>query len=588
MRREVSFKKAAIVAIKGLGGFHLACDATKADAIATLRARKSREDKPFALMARDVATIRRYCIVSDLEERLLLSAAAPIVLLSVGGPESLPDAVAPGMSELGFMVPATPLQMLIMQPMERPVVMTSGNRSSEPQVIASDTVRERLGSIADYVLDNDRAIANRVDDSLVRVVRGETRVLRRARGYAPSPIVLPAGFERATDLVALGAELKATFCLVIDGTAVLSQHQGDLEDASTYDDYRHTLALYEQLFDRAPVALAVDAHPDYLSSKYGRDRARREALPLLEVQHHHAHIASVLAERGRRLDAPPVLGIALDGLGYGDDGELWGGEFLIADYRGYRRVGTFKPVALVGGAQAMREPWRNTYAHLVAEMGWSEFAMNFDELDLYRYLDAKPRETLDAMIAKNINAPKASSCGRLFDAVAAALGLARERSTFEGHAATMLEAAVDRDVFAALVDTESYPLPIPRIDGRGLPYVEPLGMWRAILGDLVLGTPVGTIAARFHYALARTIASMAIAVTTGEYEAGDGAVDTVALSGGCFQNSILLEAVTSRLESAGFTVLTNARVPANDGGIALGQAAIAAATLIARKESTDR
>jgi len=573
-------QKGSIVAIKGIGGFHLACDATNLVAVETLRARKAREDKPFALMSYDVETIRRYCTVTAEEETLLLSSAAPIVLLEANGTERLPEAVAPGMRTLGFMLPTTPLHVLLLRRMGRPVVMTSGNRSSEPQVTENHAVRERLGKIADYALTNDRRIANRVDDSVVRVTAGTPRVLRRARGYAPAPIALPPGFAGAPNVIALGAELKSTFALVVDGAIVVSQHQGDLEDAATFDDYRHNLALYEGLFDRPPVALVVDRHPEYLSSKYGRDRAAREALPLIEVQHHHAHIASVLAENGRPLDAAPVLGIALDGLGFGDDGELWGGEFLIADYRAFRRVGTFKPVALLGGAQAMREPWRNTYAHLVAEMGWPEFAMNFDELELYTYLAQKPRATLDTMLAKGINVPRASSCGRLFDAVAAALGLARDRATFEGQAAMLLEVAVDRDVYANESSEYDYPFPIPRIGGRGLPYVEPLGMWRALLGDLVLRTPVGTIAARFHRGLARAIVAMAVAVTTGEY-ADASQPDTVALSGGCFQNALLLEAVVAGLEASGFRVLCNAQVPANDGGIALGQAAIAVASLLA-------
>jgi hydrogenase maturation protein HypF len=573
-------QKGAIVAIKGIGGFHLACDATDAGAVARLRARKFREEKPFALLAYDVEMIRRYCTVSAQEEALLHDPAAPIVLLRSDGEERLRWPVAPGSRELGFMLPATPLQLLIMRRMGRPVVMTSGNRSGEPQATDNAEARERLGSIADYVLDHDREIATRLDDSVVRVVKGETRVLRRARGYAPEPIALPPGFGSAPAVIALGAELKSTFALTIDGEAVLSQHLGDLEDALTYADFAANLARYEAMFDQRPVALAVDRHPGYLSSNYGRERAQRDALPLLEIQHHHAHVASVLAERGRPLDAPPVLGIVLDGIGFGDGGDLWGGEFLIADYRGFRRAGTLKPVALPGGAQAMREPWRNTYAHLMAELGWAEIEQNFSALELVTYLLEKPLATLDGMIAGAINSPPASSCGRLFDAVAAAVGLARERVAFEGQAAMLLEAAVDRSVFATLTDDEMYPFALPRLGGSGLPYIEPLGMWRALLGDLILDTAIGTIAARFHYALAHAVAALAIALVRGEY-AGTEPIDTVALSGGCFQNVILLEAVIARLERAGLTVLTNARVPANDGGIALGQAAIAAATLIA-------
>jgi len=579
-------QKGAIVAIKGIGGYQLACDATRETAVATLRARKHRAEKPFALMAYDVATIRRYCSVSDAEAALLASSAAPIVLLRADGPERLAAGVALGMTSLGFMLPATPLHVLLLQRMGRPVVMTSGNRSHEPQVTRDDEVRERLGDIAEYVLLHDRAIAARLDDSVARVSLGEPRVVRRARGYAPEPLALPPGFENAPELLALGAELKATFCFSLGGEAVVSQHQGDLEDAATYDDYLRNLALYETMFDRAPAALVVDRHPAYRSAAYGRTRAEHERLPLIEVQHHHAHVASVLAERGRPLDAPPVLGIALDGLGYGDEGELWGGEFLVADYRAYRRVASFKPVALLGGERAIREPWRSTYAHLMAEMGWSEFALNFSELELFEYLRAKPRETLNAMLAGRLNSPPASSCGRLFDAVAGALGLARDATSYEGQAAMLLEAIVDRDALARAGPDDAYPFALPRLGGRGMPYVEPLAMWRALLGDLVCGTPHGTIAARFHRGLATAVGAAAIALTTGEYASADATgIDTVALTGGCFQNTILLELVTDRLEAAGFTVISNARVPANDGGIALGQIAVAAVTMLSQESA---
>ena len=259
--------------------------------------------------------------------------------------------------------------------------MTSGNVSEEPQVIDDDAARARLGEIATYALMHDREIANRVDDSVARVMAGRTRILRRARGFAPAPIALPPGFEAAPELLAMGGELKATFCLVKDGEAILSQHQGDLENVETFDDYRKNLALYTELFHHAPRALVADRHPEYLSAKLAREWARAQSLPLIEAQHHHAHVAACLAENNIPLDAPPALGIVLDGLGWGDDGTVWGGEFLLADYRRFERLGAFKPVAMPGGAQAVREPWRNLYAHLMAEMGWAEFSMNFAELD---------------------------------------------------------------------------------------------------------------------------------------------------------------------------------------------------------------
>lgn len=561
-----------LVAIKGLGGYHLACDATNADAVGRLRAAKRRYAKPFALMARDLDVIRRYARVSEAEAELLTSSEAPIVLLDAEG-IALPPAVAPGVGTLGFMLPYTPLHALILRRLDRPAVMTSGNLCDEPQVIDDDVAARVLAPLAAFALGHDRPIANRVDDSVVRVVAGEARLLRRARGYAPRPMPLPPGFERAPPVLAFGGHVKSTFCLVRDGAAVVSQHQGDLGDPATVDDYEKNLALYAELFDHRPELLAADLHPEYVSTRLARDRAASTRLPLVGVQHHHAHIASVLAERGVPLDAAPVMGVVLDGLGWGDGGELWGGEFLLADYRASERLGTLKPVALLGGEQAMREPWRNLYAHLMAELGWPRFAMNFDGLELHAFVRDLPRDDLDAVLRSGAASPKASSCGRLFDAVAAALGLCRDRAAYEGHAAVLLEAAIDRDALGE--DEElAYPFAIPRLPS-GLAYVEPVAMWQALLGDLVLATPPGVIAARFHRGLARIVAAMVSKVCQGRF-------DTVALTGGCFQNRALLELTVARLRSAGFTVLTNARVPSNDGGISLGQAAIAAARAMGR------
>jgi len=575
-------QKGEIAAIKGLGGFQLACDATRADTVSRLRSLKHRDAKPFALMARDLDVIRRYARVDGEAEQVLTSPEAPIVILPADGPELLPEAIAPGLRTLGFMLPTTPLHLLMLRRMTRPVVMTSGNLSDEPQVIDEETARERLASIAPYALIHDRAIANRIDDSVVRVMAGRPRLIRRARGYAPAPIKLPPGFETAPELLAMGGELKATFCLVKDGEAILSQHQGDLEDAATYDDYRKNLTLYATLFDHAPVALIADRHPEYLSTKLSRERAHAEDLPLIEVQHHHAHAAACLAENAYPLDAAPVLGIVLDGLGLGDDGTIWGGEFLLADYRGYERLGTFKPVAMPGGAAAVKEPWRNLYAHLMAEMGPAHFAMNFAELPLFAYLEAKPLATLDAMIKNGVNAPLASSCGRLFDAVAAALGLCQERQAYEGEAGAKLEAIVDETALRNEDEALAYPLSIPNLRGSGLPYIEPLAMWNAILGDLILNTPAPVMAARFHKGLAKAIAAMARKLARRDHVDGP-RFGRIALSGGCFQNRVLFEEVTYRLEGEHFTVLSHAQVPANDGGLALGQAAIGAAHLLNAK-----
>jgi hydrogenase maturation protein HypF len=568
-----------IVAIKGLGGYQLTCDATNADTVARLRRSKRRDAKPFALMARDLDIIRSYCSLGGEEQRQLTGASAPIVLLDGGGSKRLPEAIAPGLSTLGFMLPTTPLHVLILEHLDRPVVMTSGNLADEPQVIDDAAARHRLAGIAPYALVHDREIANRVDDSVVRIMADRARVFRRARGFAPAPIPLPPGFEEAPELLATGGQLKATFCLVKDGAAILSQHQGDLEDAAIFDDYRKTLTLYTELFDHAPVALVADRHPEYLSSKLARELEQTGPLPLIEVQHHHAHVAACLAENGRALDAPAVLGIVLDGLGWGDDGTLWGGEFLLADYRRYDRLGTFRPVAMLGGVKAAREPWRNLYAHLVAEMGWAKFATNFSELDLRADLSRRPRTILDAMVRSGINAPKASSCGRLFDAVAAALNICRERQAYEGEAAARLEAIVDQDTLRLEDEAFSYPFTIEAISGSHLPCIEPLVMWQALLGDLVSKTPAPVMTARFHKGLARAVVAMVTNLARRDGNIGP-RFDTVALSGGCFQNRILFEEVVRRLKQKNFVVLTHAQVPPNDGGLALGQAAIGAAHLI--------
>jgi hydrogenase maturation protein HypF len=568
-------QKGEIVAIKGIGGYQLACDATNEAAVAKLRAAKRREKKPFALMARDLAVIRAYCAVSELEERLLSSPAAPIVLLDRAGAEPLPEAIAPGLATLGFMLPTTPMHVLLLRRMKRPVVMTSGNFAGAPQVIDDARALKDFPGIADYALVHNRDIANRVDDSVVRVMAGRARVLRRARGFAPAAFFLPPGFAGAPDVVAMGAEQKSTFCVVKDGHAILSPHQGDIEDPRTFDDYEKNLALYQLMYGHAPRAVMTDLHPQYHATKFGKSLG----LPVLPVQHHHAHVAACLAENAWPLAAPPVLGIVLDGAGLGDDGTIWGGEFLLADFFSYERLGTFKPVALPGGDKAAREPWRNLYAHLMAEMGWPEFAMNFAELEVFADLAARPRGLLDAMIAGRVNAPLASSCGRLFDAVAAALKFCANAQDYEGEAAARLETAADPYTLRFENEALAYPFAIPKLRKTGLPYIEPLAMWQALLGDMILRTPVPVMAARFHKGLARVIVKMVVQLAGDEKR-----FDTVALSGGCFQNRILFEDVIRRLQAQNFHVLTHADTPANDGGLALGQAAIGAATFFKGKQ----
>lgn len=575
-----------IVAIKGLGGYQLACDATQPEAVARLRELKRRERKPFALMAADVDAVRAHCEVSEAEAEALSLPPAPIVLLQRRRAQPQPviaDAVAPGLTTLGFMLPNTGVHHLILRRMKRPIVLTSGNLSDEPQAITLDELRQRFridnGSSIDFVLDHDRPIARRIDDSVLRVMDGAPRVLRRARGHAPEPIALPPGFEGVPAVLAYGGELKNTFCLMRNGQAMLSQHIGDLEGAATQADYRRALQDLLSFFDFKPRLRACDAHPEYLSTKLAREDSERAGHSAVEVLHHHAHIASCLVDNGWPLDGGPVVGVALDGLGYGlnDDqcGELWGGEFAIADYTTFDRRGTFKPVSLLGGERAMREPWRNTYAHLMAEMKWPTFAMNYSDLELHAFLAAKPRALLDGMLDKHVNSPLASSCGRLFDAAAAAMGICREHAAYEGQGAIEMEARVDHEVLRFEEEELGYPFSIPRLKGSRLPYIEPLAMWSALLGDLVLGTPVSTMAARFHKGLARVIVKMVDKVANAHN--ADHPLRHVALSGGVFQNKVLLERVSEQLRDAGYSVLTHRRVPCNDGGLSLGQAAVAAA-----------
>lgn len=558
-------REGRIVAVKGIGGFHLACDAGNAAAVDELRRRKVRYHKALALMARDVDMVRCHAELDETGAFLLRDRAAPIVVLNAAG-EPLAAGVAPGQHTLGFMLPYTPLHHLLMQEMARPVVMTSGNRSDEPQTTDNRDAHRRLEQIADYYLLHDRDIVNRLDDSVLRIADGRPRFLRRARGYAPLPVPLPEGFADVGDVLAMGGELKNTFCLLKSGRAILSQHIGDLEDAVTHHDYRHNLELYRELFDHRPACIVVDRHPQYVSTRLGQEMADAEELPLLEVQHHHAHIASCLAEHGLPLDTRPVLGIVLDGLGFGEDGTFWGGEFLLAGYTGFRRLARFQPVHMLGGSQAMREPWRNTLAHLLCAFSWEEVQQRHAGLDIVRFLETKPLTGFQTMIGKGLNSPLASSCGRLFDAVAAAIGVCRERVSHEGQAAIELESLATAEFHRQA----PHAYPFDREDGE----TGTLGwrsLWEALLGDIRQGVGPAVIAARFHQGVVQAV------VESARMLCDENGLDTAVLGGGVFQNRLLLEGVSAALRESGLRVLSPEKVPANDGGLALGQAAIAAA-----------
>ncbi|AKH19455.1 carbamoyltransferase HypF [Sedimenticola thiotaurini] len=554
----------AILAIKGLGGVHLACDAGNELVVAALRSRKRRYHKPFALMATDADMIRRYAHLNEQEVALLKSSAAPIVILQQGGEEMLAREVAPGQQSLGFMLPYTPLHHLLMGHLARPIVLTSGNLSDEPQVISNKASQERLAGIADYWLLHDREIVNRLDDSVVRVMDGDARMLRRARGYAPAPIVLPDGFEKTPAILALGGELKNTFCLLRDGQAIVSQHMGDLENSATMREYHRSLELYRQLYQLDPALVVVDYHPNYLSTQWGQQMASEQDLQLEAVQHHHAHIASCMAEHGLGPDHPAVLGVALDGLGMGESGSLWGGEFLRVNYCQFQRLAHFKPTAMLGGAKAMYEPWRNTLAYLLSEFEWETLLQEYGDLELIRFLNAKPIINLQQMWARGINSPLASSCGRLFDAVAAALNICREQASHEGQAAIEMEALA-----APPMGQPGYGHRLELIEGRYVLGWQPL--WSDLLDDLKRSVPVAIMAARFHQGIIDAVTRTALLLCQEQQ------LDTVVLSGGVFQNRILLEGVSDRLRQQGLNLLSPRLVPANDGGLSLGQAVVAAA-----------
>jgi hydrogenase maturation protein HypF len=534
-----------ILAVKGLGGYHLAADAAAGKAVAALRARKHREDKPFALLAADLTAARTLGDVDEATAALLTSPSRPIVLLPRRPDAPVAPATAPGNRYLGVMLPYTPLHHLLVRALARPMVLTSGNVSDEPIAYRDRDALDALAPIADAFLTHDRAIHIRTDDSVARTFRGRPMLLRRSRGHVPEPVGVRGGFPRP--VLACGAELKNTFCLAKDRHAFLSHHIGDLENAETLRSFTEGIEHFRRLFDIDPQVVAHDLHPEYLSTKYALDL---DGVDLRGVQHHHAHIASCLADNGV---AGPVIGIAFDGTGYGPDGTIWGGEFLVADLAGFERGGHLAPVPMPGGAAAIRQPWRMAAAYLGPEAP--------DRLGVRRR-NARYWPAVAAMAGKGINSPLTSSAGRLFDAAAAILGV-RDAINYEGQAAIELEQLADPAEAAA------YPATV--VTGEGPFQASGADLLHALLEDLTDGVPAPVIAARFHHGVAALIEAGCV------YLRDRHRLTTVALSGGVFQNVLLLHAAVARLEARGFTVLTHSRVPCNDGGISLGQAVVAAA-----------
>jgi hydrogenase maturation protein HypF len=549
-------KEGKILAVKGLGGFLLACDATSEKAVKLLRQRKRRPFKPLAIMVADIDEAKRHCYISEAEEKLLTAPQSPIVLISWKPESTVCQAVAPNLKYLGVMLPYTPMHHLLLKGARVPLVMTSGNISEEPIAKDNDEAVRRLSGIADYFLVHNRDIYARYDDSVTFVERGDVQLTRRARGYAPYPIHLTFNAKQA---LGCGAEEKNTFCLTKDNYAFISQHIGDMENLETMEHFENTLALYKKLFRIEPEIIAYDLHPEYLSTKYALELGSQFShLKLIPVQHHHAHIVSCMVDN--RVDSP-VIGVALDGTGYGSDGRIWGGEFLVADYKGFQRMGNLEYLPLPGGAAAIKRPYRTAIGYLLKLLG--EDSLN-SKLAFLKQVDAVEIELIKRQIQTGLNSPLCSSLGRLFDAVSALIGI-RGEIDYEGQAAVELEMAAYDD--CDKVGNKGYPHLI--IENDGVSIIQLKELLSAIIEDLYHGVSKATISARFHNTVAQMICEICqlIAKRTG--------INQVALSGGVFQNRLLSTRVIPLLESAGFSVLTHKQVPCNDGGISLGQAVIA-------------
>ena len=542
-------QKGYVLAIKGLGGFHLAADAANTDAVRRLRDRKLREEKPLAIMSYDLEAIRRYARLGPEEEKLLTSIQRPIVLLRKKNPNTISKEVAPKNKYFGVMLPYTPLHYLLLQHGFDALVMTSGNLSEEPIAIDNDDAFNRLAEIADYFLIHNREIYLRSDDSIVRQVAGTRRFLRRSRGFVPIPIFLR---DKVPPVLACGAELKSTICLTKKDKAFISQHIGDLENLPTYEFLKLTIAHLKRILDIDPEIIAHDLHPDYLSTQYAMELPADHKI---QVQHHHAHIVSCMAEH--KLEGT-VLGLSFDGTGYGTDGTVWGGEILIVREHDFGRAGHLAYVPMPGSAAAIKEPWRMAVSYLQGAYGNDFRNLN---LPAMAAIENEKLTIISEMISKGINAPLTSSLGRLFDGVAAICGI-HQRVNFEGQAAMELEMAATGDsdsVYEYEWDT----------DGAYRILTEPI--IRGVVDDVACGIPVGEISSRFHRTLIRLFTDLCVVIGK-ELE-----LDRVVLSGGVFQNLILLTGLTRALEEKNFKVFSHQQVPTNDGGIALGQAVVAAA-----------
>ncbi|GAC1594731.1 MAG: carbamoyltransferase HypF [Acidimicrobiales bacterium] len=545
-----ALRAGAVIAVKGIGGYHLAADATSEAAVAKLRQRKARDDKPFAVMVADLDRAREVATVDAVAEAALTSARRPIVLIPKLQPSAVTDGVAPGLPEIGLLLPYSPLHHLLLAVVARPLVMTSGNVSDEPIAHEDIDAFERLGALVDGFLSHDRPIHIRCDDSVARSAGGRLQLLRRSRGYAPEPLALSVPAKR--QVLALGAELKSTIAVARDGFVVASHHIGDLEHLSTYRSFLQALDHLRHLYGVSPDVVAHDLHPEYLSSKL----ASELDLPTLAIQHHHAHVAACMVEHGR---VEPVLGLAFDGLGYGPDGTMWGGEYLVADLRSFRRVAHLRPVVMPGGVAAIRQPWRMGLAWAVAAGDASGgLPVGFPE--------TQARRAVTTLVERS-DGPLTTSVGRLFDAAAALLGI-RATCGYEAQAAIELE-ALARSVRRS--DAPGFACSAVVDKSTGIAVLDPSGLLRELIRERDNGRATALLAAGFHEELGRATGSLAVELATSE------GLTTVVLTGGVFQNARFAEVVEETVASAGLQVLVHGLIPPNDGGISIGQAAIAAA-----------
>jgi hydrogenase maturation protein HypF len=545
-------KQGKILAIKGLGGFLLACDARNGDSVTQLRKRKNRPAKPFAVMVNNLEQAVEYCSVSSKEAESLLSPAAPIVLLKLKMPALLAPEVTPGLKHLGVMLPYTPLHHLLLAEIGFPLIMTSGNLSEEPIACDNREALHSLGSIADYFILHNRDIYSRYDDSVVMIEQDYPSVVRRARGYAPYPIHLPFS---SRPVLACGAELKNTFCLAQGNHAFVSQHIGDMENEDTLEHFEHTLCNYEKLFHIQPEIVACDMHPDYLPTKWAQAEAKNTNIQFFPVQHHYAHILSCMAENGIQ---NPVIGVALDGTGYGLDGNIWGSEFMIAGYQGFQRKAHLEYLPLPGGTAAINRPYRTAAGYLYSLFGAEILDSN---LSFLKDIDPMEIDLIRKQVDHNLNTPLTSSCGRLFDAVSALSGV-KQQVSYEGQAAMELEAIADEGILEKL-----YPYNIE--EKEGIRIIRVRDLFSALILDLKLGVPATKISRIFHNTMSRIVGELVFQLSR------ETSIKQVALSGGVFQNRLLLNLLTRELRDMDLVPLVQRKAPCNDGGISLGQAVAA-------------